>query len=231
VTSRVPGLPVRGISQARLADLFDAPGCPLCRHAERSTARFLESMLWERVSDVGFQRELVEAGGFCGRHTRQVIVTDRRRMGGTLGSAILFGALLGARIRALDEARRHRGRTRVKRIAATRATPQCPACAQGEVAVSGAIDGFLEVAAEAAWANALGSAAFCVDHLGRLMVAGASSDAWRSIEDRQVARLRELHGRLADFVHHSSQDRRHLRTDDEERAADEATALLAGEDL
>ena len=213
---------------ARLADLFEGGGCPLCRHGERSAARFLESMLWERVSDVGFQRELVEARGFCPRHTHEVVIADRRHMGGTLGSAILFGTVLRERLRELEDARRHAGRTRGRRLEAARAAPTCPACAQCDAAVSDAVAGLIEVAADPAWSEALAAAPFCLDHLERLMIAGAGADPWRTIEDRQVARLRALADRLASFVHHSSHDRRHLLTEDELRAADSVEGLLGG---
>lgn len=222
-------LQARGIAQARLAELFDEAGCPLCRQAAHSADRFIGSMLWERVSDVAFQRELVEARGFCGPHTTAVVTADRRQMGGTLGSAILEGTVLGGRLHELDEARRHRGRTRTKKLAEVRARPRCPVCAQRDVAVADAVAGLLETVEDPAWADAMGGADFCLDHLVLLMAEDDGSPAWRAIEDRQLARLQELRDRLAGFVHHSSHDRRHLRTAEEDAATGEAARVLGAD--
>jgi hypothetical protein len=222
-------LPARGIAQAQLAELLEAAGCPLCRHGARSVERFIASMLWERVSDTTFRLELVESGGFCDNHTRAVTLADRKHMGGTLGTAILHRAVLEARLTAVEEARRHRGRSRAKRLAAALVPARCPACVQRETAVADALAGLLELAGDPAWSNALVETPFCLDHLGRLIAAGGDSRPWLEIEERQLARLRELTTRLASYVHHSSHDRRHLLTDAERGAADEATRTIAGE--
>jgi hypothetical protein len=51
---------------------------------------------------------------------------------------------------------------------------------------------------------------------------------WPPVEARQVARLQALRDRLAAFAHASAHDRRHLQTDDNRAAVDEAADLLAG---
>jgi len=222
-------LRARGIAQARLAELFDEGGCPLCRQATRSVDRFIGSMLWERVSDVSFQRELAEARGFCGPHVTVVLAADRREMGGTLGTAILEGTVLAARLRELEEARRHRGRTRAKRLAEARVHPRCPVCVQRGIAVADAVAGLLETTDDPAWADALGRAELCLDHLVLLMTEGSGSPGWLAIEDRQLGRLHELRDRLTRFVHHSSHDRRHLLSGEEESATGQAARALGGD--
>ena len=54
------------------------------------------------------------------------------------------------------------------------------------------------------------------------------ADAFRPVAEGQVARMRDLHHRLEGFVDHSSHDRRHLMTDLEASATDEAADLLGG---
>jgi hypothetical protein len=44
----------------------------------------------------------------------------------------------------------------------------------------------------------------------------------------QLARIEQLVRRLDSFAHHSSHDRRHLLTDSERSAGDEAAAFLGG---
>ena len=49
-----------------------------------------------------------------------------------------------------------------------------------------------------------------------------------AVVDAQLARLDDLRARLEGFAHHSAQDRRHLLTDEERAAADEASRVLGG---
>jgi hypothetical protein len=60
------------------------------------------------------------------------------------------------------------------------------------------------------------------------MGAAQPSDEWRAVEARQLVRVEALRARLESFAHRSAHDRRHLITDDERRAADEAAELLGG---
>jgi hypothetical protein len=52
--------------------------------------------------------------------------------------------------------------------------------------------------------------------------------AWPPAEARQIARLQALRDRLGAFAHASAHDRRHLQTDDNRAAVDEAADLLSG---
>jgi hypothetical protein len=54
------------------------------------------------------------------------------------------------------------------------------------------------------------------------------NDHWPEVTAAQLARLERLVARLDSFAHHSSHDRRHLLTDSERTAADDAAALLGG---
>lgn len=84
-------------------------------------------------------------------------------------------------------------------------------------------------AAEPAWATLLAGIPFCLDHLGALIAAAGDDVAFRPILDAQLARLHDLHRRLEGYAHNSAHDRRHLVSDGERAAAQEAARLLGGD--
>ena len=69
---------------------------------------------------------------------------------------------------------------------------------------------------------------FCLDDLTALLAAAGDEASFAPIAAHHLARLDDLRRRLGDFVDHSAQDRRHLLTDEERAAADEAARLLGG---
>jgi hypothetical protein len=224
----VAELPVRDLADARLADRVRAGGCPICRHRDDAASRFIDSMLWESVNDVTFRRELDSARGFCRRHTHDVLAADRRQSGGSVGSAILFGAVLAIRAAEFDAAQRTSGRARRRRLADAKVPPACPVCLEARRAEADAVPAVVRLSADPAWAKALALAELCIDHLLALLAEPDRPATWGEIEARQRARIEGLRGRLAAFAHNSSHDRRHLLTQDERAAADEAARLLGG---
>ena len=221
-------LPAHDLLDSRLAEILEERGCPVCRYRNRSARRFIAAILAESVNDRGFRGDLDRARGFCAAHTHDVLAGDRRESGGTVAAAILFGAVANVRGRELDDAATQRGRTRSSRLAAARHAPECPACAEASAAEGHAIARLLDRTTDATWAEALGDAEICLDHLLAVALAGAANPSWRPVEDRQRARVTELRERLRLFAYHSSHDRRHLVTDEERRSADEAARLLGG---
>jgi len=51
-----------------LWDAFEKPGCPICTLGERGSFRYLDSLLYERVNDVGTRVNLRKSLGFCNWH-------------------------------------------------------------------------------------------------------------------------------------------------------------------
>ena len=69
----------------------------------------------------------------------------------------------------------------------------------------------------------------CLDDLVALLAVAGDAPAMRPVRDGQLARLDDLVARLEGYAHHSAQGRRHLLTDAERSAADEAARVLGGE--
>ena len=70
---------------------------------------------------------------------------------------------------------------------------------------------------------------FCLDDLVALLAVAGDAPAMAPIAAAHVDRLDSLAARLEGYAHHSAQDRRHLLTDEERSAADEAARLLGGD--
>ncbi|HEX5827129.1 MAG TPA: DUF6062 family protein [Candidatus Limnocylindrales bacterium] len=220
-------LRVRSGADIHLADAFAAPGCPLCRERARTEANYLESILAESVLDVGYRADLDAARGYCRLHARAFLDADRRRSG-SLGASILLRASLVPRLRDLEAAASARGWSRSRRVAEARRPPACPACERVATADARSVETVVRQSEQDDWAEAASQAPFCLDHLLALMDVRSAPTAWAAVEAAQVARLGELRDRLERFAHASSQDRRHLQTEDQRAAVAEAADLLAG---
>ena len=225
----VPDLPVHSGADARLADAFAGPGCPLCRVRADRERTYMASILAEFVNDVPFRGQLDRTRGFCEAHVHALVESDRRGSGGLLGPAILFHAVLRLRLREAAEAYGTKGRSRSKRVAEARTPAQCPICAEIRRADAVTVAGLVQLAGDPAWAQAAASADVCLDHLLALMSEPPSTAGWAQVEAQQLDRLRQLSEALESFVQRSSHDRRHLITD-EERASLAAAARVLGGD-
>ena len=223
----VQSLPVRSGADIHLADAFALPGCPLCRERARTETSYLESILAESVNDVGFRQSLDAARGLCGTHARSFLRADRARSG-SLGASILLRATLAVRLAEVEAAVSARGWARPRRVAEARRPPACPACERVATADARSVETVVTRSVEAAWAEAAAAAPFCLGHLLALLDVRPVPPSWRPVEARQVERLRQLGDRLDRYAHASSHDRRHLQTDDQRTAVDEAADILAG---
>lgn len=221
-------LPARDIVDVRLSAAITEGGCPICVVRARSERAMMDSIISQHVLDIGFRGELERSQAFCRRHVRELILADRRGPGGTLGSSILYGAMIERRLDVIRGAIGAKGRWLRVRLRLARRRPPCVACTQGESAVATALGRLAERSREPTWADAIALAPFCLDDFLELWSVAGDDAAFRPIAERQVARMRDLQHRLDGFVNHSSHDRRHLMTDHETQATDEASDLLGG---
>jgi hypothetical protein len=228
-----PSAPVdpsaRDLVDVRLLDAMRAGGCPVCTVRARAERGILDAIITERVLDRGFRASLERTEGFCRRHVAELVATDRRESGGTLGASLLLAAVLDRRTTGLGSLVRARGRALRSGLKVARTRPPCIACVRGASSVDTALARFTERATDPAWAERLSIAPFCLDDFLSLWAAAGKTAAFEPIAQAQLARLDDLRRRLEAYAHHSSHDRRHLMTDDERRAADEATQALGGD--
>ena len=220
--------PSSDLVDVRLLDAIERGGCAICAVRARSERATLDAIIAERVLDLGFRAGLEREHAFCRRHAAELIEADRRASG-ILGSSILYGAMLERRLTDLRDAVGRRGRSRRTRLDAARRRPPCLVCQQGATAVETALGRLAERAADPAWASLQARIPFCLDDLGALIAVAADAPSFKPVLEAQLARLDDLHRRLEGYAHNSAQDRRHLVTDGERAAAQEAARLLGGE--
>jgi hypothetical protein len=220
-------LPARDIVDVRLSDAMAGGGCPICGVRARSEQATLDAIIAERVLDLGFRAGLEREHAFCRRHAGELIEADRRAAG-ILGSSILYGAMLERRLAVLRDAISSRGRTRRSRLGQAARRPPCLVCSQGATMAATAMARLVQRADDPAWAAATSDAACCLDDLAALLAAAGDVPAFQPIAEAQLATLETLRARLEGYAYHSAQDRRHLLTDDERSAADEAARRLRG---
>jgi hypothetical protein len=79
----------RHIPFFHLLDAARKPGCTLCRLIATDTRRYLESVLYGSVNDVGFRDEWRAARGYCHRHAWVLA-----EFGDALGISILYEDLV-----------------------------------------------------------------------------------------------------------------------------------------
>lgn len=223
-------LPIEGIGDISLADLLGKSGCPLCRLRRESSERYLRTLLWEGVNDIGFRERLALGRGFCRRHAREILAADRAQSGGSLGAAILLASIARRRLDELRSLPARQGR-RARRALNTLGEPAaCPVCAHTTQADQMAVDRLLVRLADPTWRRTMQSAELCLEDLVRMWAAASEGRhaLWLEVAAAQLARIERLVELLDSFAHHSSHDRRHLLTATERGAADEAAAFLGG---
>jgi hypothetical protein len=221
------GLPSRDLVDVRLAAAIGLGGCAVCAVRARSERATLDAIIAERVLDIGFREGLEREHGFCRRHSADLLEANRQASG-SLGSSILFGAIIERRLAALRAALGARGRSRRQRLAEAGRRPPCIACGQGVSGVDIALARLVERSADPAWAAVMLEIPFCLDDFTALLGVAGDSATFEPIAAHHLDRVDDLRRRLGGYVDHSAQDRRHLLTDEERAAADAAARLLAG---
>jgi len=226
--SPTDGLPSRDLVDVRLAAAIGLGACAICAVRARSERATLDAIIAERVLDIGFRAGLERDHGFCRRHSAELLAANREASG-ILGSSMLFGAIVGRRTAALREALKARGRSRRQRLAEAGRRPPCIACGQGASGVEIALARLVERSADPAWAAVMLEIPFCLDDFTALLAVAGDEAAFAPIAEHHLDRFEDLQHRLEGYADHSAQDRRHLLTDAERSAADEAARLLAGD--
>jgi hypothetical protein len=80
-----------------LRQAFGEPGCPVCRLLVRNADRYVETVLWEMVTDVDAREKFRQTQGYCREHAWLLA-----RRGASLGTAILMLDVLEQAMRVLE---------------------------------------------------------------------------------------------------------------------------------
>lgn len=214
-----------------LAAALTGSGCPMCAHVARVAPQYLDSLLYQHTTDRTYRDRFLAGGGFCPRHVRAALVADMAGNGDGVGGGIFLRSQLAARRRALESAGGFRAARRIRE--ATRAAWDCPVCEQERTLAAAAARRLVDRSqADAAWRAWVTSAAWCLTHLGDVLVAGAESGrgALGPLLERQLALMRDIETRLEALEHDSSHGRRGQLTPEVRASLREAADILAGDD-
>jgi len=108
-----------------LRHALDGPGCAVCAGAARSAWRYIDTVLWEGVTDAGIRTRLRASRGFCREHA-MLALRVAARLHVETGIAVIYEDLLAQIEVATAAIRPPRRRGRSSR---TRSLPvACPAC-------------------------------------------------------------------------------------------------------
>ncbi|HEX7497123.1 MAG TPA: DUF6062 family protein [Candidatus Limnocylindrales bacterium] len=232
MTSQLGKLPARDFEEIRLAEALERGRCPICDARQEATYAALRGLAREGATDRGFRAEIDKGVGFCQPHSLGLAKMELLQTSSQLATAVLLDAILRRRLAALkkltgsDAAGQGRGLGEI-------GNSRCPVCARAAEASSAAVKRLLELSVDAAWSAGLGSGGLCLEHIYSLWSTAAVSPKdvqgrWSTILAAQLERLESLQGRLAEFAHNSTSDRRHLITREQQEAQAASLSLFGG---
>lgn len=161
------------------------PGCPICTIVRDRSARYIDNMLFEHVSDRGFRARYRESLGFCREHARNL---ESFRDG--LAVAILGEDILS---HIMPDLKRGKS-TKVKGI--------CPACAESQ-RVEREFAGFLAESEDQALKDIfMASEGLCVPHYRLLVTTVRRVPKW--LRDFHEKRYEDLLVRARNFIEFSA---------------------------
>lgn len=178
-------MPEKHIPYFALVDALETSGCPICTQVETGLKKYLDTLLYEGINDVGFRRRLRKNRGFCSYHAHLF-----RACNDGLAVALTHRNLLADAIEAAASRRQNRPR---------HAAEQCLLCeliAESETRHLAVLIDFIE---DENLQNAfLGSDGLCLPHFKRLLEKCKNVPAW--LREFQIRRYRELLVAIDTFI-------------------------------
>ncbi|MYE14361.1 MAG: hypothetical protein F4X99_22435 [Gammaproteobacteria bacterium] len=219
----------------KLFDRLDGPGCPICGIVIDDSRAYLDSVLYERVTDVPTREGLRESFGFCNPHTwllRDVPASSAP----DLGFAIIARDLL-SRFRNTADAPPVTGWRALRswlaragsglRARLKRAT--CPACVVAGRSESVHLRQLLELLGDEAFAEKYrGSSGICIPHFLAAEETHAGHQRIAELREIQIRAAQTLHDTLDRFTEKHDHRAREEITPAEARAWTEAMEFLGG---
>lgn len=161
------------------------PGCPLCTIVAERTARYIDNMLFEHVSDRGFRAKYRESGGFCPVHARNLETYRDGLAVAILGADILTDKLIKIKKRKIPK---------IKAL--------CPACAETSRIESEFLSFITEMSDVTFTSFFTASEGLCMPHYTRMLQETRKIPEW--IETFQVQKFEQLLERSKNFIEYSA---------------------------
>ena len=165
-----------------LKDALSHGDCPICFLAERSVARDIDGLFHEMVNDYGVAVKLKRSGGFCEKHSEQILRTDE-----SLGIAIIYKRLLDVYIGLLQK------------VAAIPKLTSCPFCVTYSEAEQRYLHALLDHWDELK-ESFIATSILCINHTqNALAAAGKRSKIREELLDVQTKKLGKLSAELEEL--------------------------------
>jgi len=213
-----------GITDLPILDALRRTGCPPCRVAAASSARYLRNLFHEYVNDPHMHGRLHASWGFCPTHT-DAAVAEARREGDLLGFAILAQSIVAFIASRLYPATGKRRKTKPRN-----SEGRCPACEAGHQAavfMLHRLPELMDTDEFGRWRASGGR--LCSPHLQlNLAVADENPEA-RAFLDQERQLLDSLVMSLGEYVRKCDWQYRHEAKEDEQAAPTDAAHFFAGD--
>lgn len=182
-----------------LMDAMKKPGCFVCRLVSETVDRYLDTLLYENVNDVGVRKNLRESNGFCPKHAWLLC-----EYGDPLGHSIIYGDLVDGvldSLKGLLVSPPH-PLSKTTNSHAKRLLPgqKCPAC----LVARGAQERYIVVLLEELASDPMfevkfaSSSGLCLRHLVEALEASRNDEATRRLLRVSIGKLEKLKAHLAE---------------------------------
>jgi len=192
-----------------LTDAFKRPGCPLCNRTKELSWKFLDSLFYERVTDVWTRVGLRKSKGFCNWHAWMSVTLPFSNS----GIAIIYKDLLDAEIGGLSKWVKRKSfpnkRMDFRRLR-KRSDPFfsswgnktcCPICKSIEEHEKMAMGVLLDFIDEEAFCQEFEkSSGICLRHLAHVMRTFQEHPNLKLLVEKQLQKYQSLSGELAEFI-------------------------------
>lgn len=193
-----------------LIDALKAPGCPLCHRLKTLSLRFLDSLFYERVTDVGTRVSLAKAKGFCNWHAWMSTEVPHSNS----GIAIIYKDLLEAEIERLSDwvgkndsagsrplGRRRRRSVRERLLSSWKGKASCPICRQVSAHERMDMGTLLDFIDEDVFSRAFEeSPGICLRHLLSILEHFDTHPHLPLLVERQLKKYQSLSVELGEFI-------------------------------
>jgi len=219
----------------RLLEALHEAGCPICLLLLEDGRRYLDSVMYERITDVSTRAEFRQAFGLCNLHTWQlsdvptasapdlgfaIIATDLLKR--FEGSVREQRALSSSKLRTLCEALK-------RKLGKIPREATCPACRQTGATESYHLQQFLDCMADEEFRiRYVASQGICLPHFSLLATQLRKHTCFTILRELQVSKARSLRSRLEQFVERQDHRSREPLTTEHTNAWKRAFEFLAG---
>ena len=224
--------PGKFIGFFRLVDACDRQGCPICRCVTDDARQYLDSLLYEQVTDPHLRRRLHASWGFCNWHAWML----REVSDPAFGSAILCEDLLRVAISRFQKKGplawlgrlRGRGRRSVL-VDLHRRRAVCPGCTLSAESEQRYVELALSFVDDPEFDQAYDrSQGLCVPHAVKALHLGAGSAEAQRLVTRTLSKWTELRRDLEGFIGKHDHQKRQPFTEAESTAYLRALEMIAG---